>query len=500
MKAKDNSIALDLSVAALKALRGLYDNPEAEFKSTEQAQAVKLAMQRSEDILVILPTGAGKSITFMGPAWAEKGMTTVVIVPFVALIKEMKERCTDLGLSCYIWHNSGTLLHRKTTQVLLVGVENSITTEFQQFLVRLEQSEKLARIVMDECHTVVTQRNFRSYMRRLPSVIRFVLVEIFLTIRCVSVQVQLLTATLPIKMEERLQAILGCEKMTVIRQISERVELKYKVITLPMEGNDKEDMDIEVGTILESKLEEFEENDRAIIYCLKRKWAEELALFLNTQLEEKVCGTYHADMEEEEREEIFKRWKSGDILCVVATSALGAGIDHSGVRVVIHHGHARSMIDLIQESGRGGRDGDPAECITVFWPGILEETEWLDEEERDEVLEWIQNMGCRRLGIGEYLNGSEVDCLSLRNAQHCDRCEVACGKEGRLGFRGGMSLGRRRSSGALLEAREVQDGADIREMIVELRGRCPVCFFAGRRREDRHELHRCRYLEVWRIG
>jgi Helicase conserved C-terminal domain len=185
---------------------------------------------------------------------------------------------------------------------------------------------------------------------------------------------------------------------------------------------------------------------------------------------------------------------------VVATSALGAGIDHSGVRLVIHHGHARSMIDLVQESGRGGRDGGPAECITVFWPGILEETEWLDEEERDEVLEWIQNMGCRRLGIGEYLNGSEVDCLSLRNAQHCDRCEAACGKEGRLGFRGGMSLGRRRSSGALLEAREVQDGTDIREMIVELQGRCPVCFFAGRRTQDRHELHRCRYLEVWRIS
>jgi superfamily II helicase len=174
----DDGTSLHASVAALQALKGLYDNQTAEFKSPEQARAVQLAMQGSEDILVILPTGAGKSVVFMAPAWAEKGKTTVVIVPFVALINEMEERCKELDLSCYIWGDSGTA-PMAMAQVVLVSVHNAITPEFQQFLVRLEGSKKLARLVIDETHNVLTQRNFRGVMRRLPSCIRSIRVEIF---------------------------------------------------------------------------------------------------------------------------------------------------------------------------------------------------------------------------------------------------------------------------------------------------------------------------------
>ena len=174
----DDGTSLHASVAALQALKGLYDDKTAEFKSPEQARAVQLAMQSSEDILVILPTGAGKSVVFMAPAWAEKGKTTVVIVPFVALIDEMEERCKELDLSCYIWGDSGTA-PMAMAQVVLVSVHNAITPEFQQFLVRLEGSKKLARLVIDESHSVLTQRNFRAVMRRLPSCIRFIRVGIF---------------------------------------------------------------------------------------------------------------------------------------------------------------------------------------------------------------------------------------------------------------------------------------------------------------------------------
>ena len=64
-------------------------------------------------------------------------------------------------------------------QVVLVSVHNAITPEFQQFLVRLEGSKRLARLVIDESHSVLTQRNFRAVMRRLPSCIRFIRVKIF---------------------------------------------------------------------------------------------------------------------------------------------------------------------------------------------------------------------------------------------------------------------------------------------------------------------------------
>lgn len=478
---EDGGTSLTLSAGALNALRGLYDDSQAQFKSEEQAEAVRLAMKRSGDILVILPTGGGKSVVFMAPAWIEKELTTVVIVPFVALIAEMENRCKELGLSCYIWRNSGTILGQRMAQVVLVSVENAVTPEFQQFLIRLEQAQKLARIAIDECHTVLTQRDFRPVMRRLTG-----------TIRCVDVQLVLLTATLPVEMEGRLRAILGCEHMRVVRKRGERLELKYRVSTLSTEANERGDLDREVANILQSRLGKFGENDRAIVYCLKRKWAEELTEFLNGELGENVCGTYHADMELEDRQEIYKRWSEGDIICVVATSALGAGIDHSGVRLVIHHGHGRSMIDLCQEMGRAGRDGNAAECLTIFWPGIMEETDWIKEEDRVGVLKWIEGAGCRRRLIGEYLYGTGVDCLSLRKAELCDRCEEACGRIDDWRNVVGEIGGGRRTSGALLEARDVSEGSDLREMIKEIRGQCMVCFFAGR--DGKHEFRRCRYF------
>jgi superfamily II DNA or RNA helicase len=369
-------------------------------------------------------------------------------------------------------------------QVVLVGVEGAVEPGFQQFLVRLEQARKLARIVIDECHTILTQRNFRGVMRRLTA-----------TVRCVGVQVMLLTATLPLEMEQELQLILGCVRMKSVRKRTERSELKYSVLQLPKEESSREDLDMKVANLLQARLSDFEENDRAIVYCLERKWAEEVSEFLNWQLGDEVCGTYHAEMELEKRRGIYRRWSEGDLTCIVATSALGAGIDQSGVRLVIHHGHGRSMIDQCQEMGRGGRDGNAAECVTIFWPGIMEETSWIPEAERAPVIEWIEGLGCRRLGIGVYLNGAGVDCISLPGSQWCDRCEEACGRveEWRKGVGAEMRDGGRRSAGAMLEAREVQDGSDLREMISEMRGRCMVCYFGGRSENDKHELQKCRY-------
>ena len=94
---------LRAEAVALKALRGIYCDEEARFKSREQCEAVKVALQRQYDVLAILPTGGGKSLVFQLAASVELGLTTVVIVPFVALMEEMKDRCVGMGLSSCIW-------------------------------------------------------------------------------------------------------------------------------------------------------------------------------------------------------------------------------------------------------------------------------------------------------------------------------------------------------------------------------------------------------------
>ena len=96
-----------LEAVALKALQRIYSDEEASFKSREQGEAVLVALQRRSDVLAILRTGGGKSLVFQLPASVESGLTTVVIVPFVALMEEMKGRCLGIGLSSCIWGVDG---------------------------------------------------------------------------------------------------------------------------------------------------------------------------------------------------------------------------------------------------------------------------------------------------------------------------------------------------------------------------------------------------------
>jgi RecQ family ATP-dependent DNA helicase len=401
----------EVSGRALQALRGLYDDEKAQFKSRKQAEAVRLALERKTDLLVILPTGGGKSVVFMAPAWYETQKTTVVIVPFVALIEEMQDRCKEQNLSCYIWKNSNVILSQRMAQVILVSVNHAVTPEFRQFLIRLEEAERLSRIVIDECHVLLTQRSFRPEMRRVTG-----------TVRCVCVPVILLTATMPIGLEQTLRASMGCESLRVVRKRSERNELYYRVMTLA-EGSKRADLDKKVSEIVRKRVEHLKKDERIIVYCLQRKWAEELTRLINAEAGRELCGTYHADMEREDRQDAYKDWREGVIKCLVATSALGAGINHAGVRLVIHHGHGKSMIDQCQEMGRAGRDGERAICLTVFWEGITEETEWIEKEEREEVLRWVRAEGCRRELIGLYLDGEGTNCLALGKAEPCDNCE-----------------------------------------------------------------------------
>lgn len=461
----------------MTTLREIYDDVDARFKSEEQMEAVKLALKREKDVLTILPTGGGKSLIFQLPAWIEKDLTTVVIVPFVAIVEEMKDRCIDMGLSCYIWRH-GMILNRENAQIVIVGVEHAVMPGFQQLLVQLEGAKKLARIVLDECHIVLTQRKFRSVVRRLGSVVR-----------CVDVQLILLTATLPIKLEKRLRILMSCVDWKTVRRIEERAELRYKVMDVSDKVKERRDLDREVAKLLRERLSDFEENDRAIIYCLQKEWTKELATYLNNKWDREICGVYNADMDIHERREVYSKWKNGEILIMIATSAFGAGIDHGGVRLVIHHGYARNMIDLIQESGRAGRDGKMAEAITMFWKGIIDETNWISEEERGDVLRWISNAGCRKESLGRYLNDIGRDCLSGVKGELCDNCE------------GGLERGARRTGeirrerrGRFGEMMEVEKGTDLKEMLRELHGRCMMCWMNKKEGVREHELWKCRLI------
>src|SRR5262245_34131068 len=191
-------------VSTLKAMRDFLGNPKATFKSVEQGMALQLILDAKRDVTAILPTGGGKSLLFFLPAMIEKDMTTVVIVPLIAVMQDLRARCIDNGISCATWDPDNRVTGH--VNLLFVAVEQAIEAPFRNHLQVLYSTGRLKRIVMDEAHVTLTHRDFRPGMNRLVSVMRMV-----------PVPVVLLTATLPPSMEMDLRVALACQVWDIVR-------------------------------------------------------------------------------------------------------------------------------------------------------------------------------------------------------------------------------------------------------------------------------------------
>jgi len=96
-----------------------------------------------------------------------------------------------------------------------------------------------------------------------------------------------------------------------------------------------------------------------------------------------MCDVYHADLSKEIRSAVYQEWVQGGVKILVATSALGLGIDYGHVRFVFHQGQSRSLMDFSQESGRGGRDGLEARSVIFTSKRLREECEWIEKKEEE---------------------------------------------------------------------------------------------------------------------
>ena len=176
---------------------------------------------------MILETGGGKSLVIELPASMERDKTTVVIVPFVGLLTEMKSRFSRLNLVVEEW----TKDRMETDQypnIVVVSAEDAVTDEFKRYLTEIDNLKRLSRIVIDEAHVVVTHRKFRPHLRRL-----------IYTMRTMEVPMILLTATCSPSMEEELRCSLGCMSWTVFRRSINRPNLEYKMVKIREKGQMK---------------------------------------------------------------------------------------------------------------------------------------------------------------------------------------------------------------------------------------------------------------------
>lgn len=458
----------------LQGLRDMYNKPDLRFKSIDQANAVKGALLRDRDQLIILPTGGGKTVTYLLPIYLEKELTTVIILPYVVLVEQVEQLCIDHEISCQVWRGKGHSSGK--SQAIIAAVEHGVSTEFQTLLTVLESTNRLARIVLDECHTRFTHSGFREDIRRLGCVTR-----------CVSVPIQLVTATCPPAMVDKIRINFGCQSLDVIRSMEDRKELKYGVRFLEDDVDTFEEANDVMGQWVWKKSKDWDGKDRGLIYCCQTKWAEEMCELFNQRAGGEWCGTYHAKMDEVKRREVLSKWKQGDLKILIATSALGAGLDYGAVRFVVHQGFAQRMIDFCQESGRAGRDGKAAESVVFFWKGFEKEVEWIKQEGKVEMLEWVKMEGCRRKALSVYLHGFGEDCMCRRDAALCDNCEKAMDGAGSLRIEEVRGVKRKRDE----EKREVCDAVELKEMIEDIKGKCPLCWMNGKDEDIDHLVSRC---------
>jgi superfamily II DNA helicase RecQ len=118
------------------------------------------AIQQGRSLVVaIMPTGGGKSMLFMLPAWAVPGGTTIVVVPLISLRQDMARRCRQVGVSCVAWDRQRP---PDEAAIVLVTPESAVTGDFQSFINQLVMMRRLDRVVVDECHIIMNaQKDFR---------------------------------------------------------------------------------------------------------------------------------------------------------------------------------------------------------------------------------------------------------------------------------------------------------------------------------------------------
>jgi DNA topoisomerase-3 len=300
------------------------------------------------DVLLVMPTGAGKSLCFQLPGIARAG-TTLVVSPLIALMEDQVAKLCELGLRAERIHSGRDRLISRQVCVeylqgnldyLFIAPERLSVPGFPEMLAK----RKPVLIAVDEAHCISQwghdfRPDYRMLDRHLP-LLR-------------PAPVIALTATATVLVQDDIIQQLGLAD--AIRSIH-----GFRRANLAVEAAEVRvpDRPATVRRILADPTRR-----PAIIYAPTRKETEALALELGADY---PTAAYHAGMTPQERERVQGRFGAGELAVIVATIAFGMGIDKADIRTVIHTALPGSIEGYYQEIGRAGRDGQPARAILLY--------------------------------------------------------------------------------------------------------------------------------------
>lgn len=306
------------------------------------------AILSGQDVLGIMPTGAGKSICYQVPALMLSGIT-VVISPLISLMKDQVQALNQAGIHAAYINSSLTenqiskamqLAANGQYKIIYVAPERLETYDF----IRFAEVADISMVTVDEAHCISQWgQDFRpSYLK----IVRFI------EMLAKRPRISAFTATATETVKEDIVCVLGLNEPKVLVTGFDRENL-YFGVEMPKK-KDKYVLDY----VTEHR------NDSGIIYCATRKNVDAV---YDKLVSLGICATkYHAGLGNEERKNNQENFIYDRIPVIVATNAFGMGIDKSNVRYVIHYNMPQSLENYYQEAGRAGRDGEPAECVLLY--------------------------------------------------------------------------------------------------------------------------------------
>ena len=385
------------------------------YTSFRPAQEAPIAsLLRNEDVIGIMPTGAGKSICFQIPALCKSGLT-IVFSPLISLMKDQVDGLLVQNIPAALINSTLTQAEFNKTmyevrsgkiKLLYIAPERLASNFFCNVLRALP----IAQVIVDEAHCISEwghdfRPSYRLIGEWLNSLPKRPIVGAF-------------TATATKYVENDIKKLLGLDKANVYVTGFDRPNLSFSVIRTPKR------MDYVVHYVRQH------DNENGIIYCATRKDVDRVYENL-TRAGIKV-GHYHGGLSDEVRREMQNAYADDKLQVMVATNAFGMGIDKSNVRYVLHYQMPRNMESYYQEAGRAGRDGAPAECILLYSGQDVQVHKYLIEQsietpERQEVeLRKLQSMidycfcsNCLRKYMLNYFGESTV----WTTCDNCSSCK-----------------------------------------------------------------------------
>ena len=390
------------------------------YTSFRPAQEAPIAsLLRNEDVIGIMPTGAGKSICFQIPALCKAGLT-IVFSPLISLMKDQVDGLLVQNIPAALINSTLTQAEFNKTmyevrsgkiKLLYIAPERLSSNFFCNVLRALP----IAQVIVDEAHCISEwghdfRPSYRLIGEWLNSLPKRPIVGAF-------------TATATKYVENDIKKLLGLDKANVYVTGFDRPNLSFSVIRTPKR------MDYVVHYVREHV------NENGIIYCATRKDVDRV--YENLTRAGIKAGHYHGGLNDEVRREMQNAYADDKLQVMVATNAFGMGIDKSNVRYVLHYQMPRNMESYYQEAGRAGRDGAPAECILLYSGQDVQVHKYLIEQsietpERQNVeLRKLQSMidycfcsNCLRKYMLNYFGESTI----WTTCDNCSSCKGSADK------------------------------------------------------------------------